>query len=74
MLGKKPVVLTFATPQLCQSRVCGPVVDVVEQVKATATKGVAFIHQEIYKDNDINKGFRPQVGRAGGCRPSRGRS
>jgi hypothetical protein len=26
--GKKPVALLFATPQLCQSRVCGPVVDI----------------------------------------------
>ena len=33
VVGKKPVVLTFATPLLCQSRVCGPVVDVVEQVR-----------------------------------------
>src|SRR5262249_61406169 len=61
VLGKKPVVITFATPQLCQSRVCGPVVDIVEQVKAAAPKDVAFIHQEIYKDNQINKGVRPQV-------------
>jgi peroxiredoxin len=37
------------------------VVDIVEQVKATAPKGVAFIHQEIYKDNQVNKGVRPQV-------------
>src|SRR3954471_2113435 len=60
-VGKKPIVITFATPLLCQSRVCGPVVDVVEQVRA-ATKGdVAFIHQEIYKDNDVNKGFQSQV-------------
>lgn len=28
MLGKRPVALIFATPQPCQSRVCGPVVDV----------------------------------------------
>ena len=28
VVGKKPVALLFATPQLCQSRVCGPVVDV----------------------------------------------
>jgi hypothetical protein len=28
VLGKKPIVLVFATPLLCQSRVCGPVVDV----------------------------------------------
>ncbi len=34
VLGKKPVVLLFATPALCQSRVCGPVVDVAEQVQA----------------------------------------
>ena len=63
MLGKKPVVITFATPLLCASRVCGPVVDIVEQVKATAPKDVAFIHQEIYKDNQVNKGVRSQVAR-----------
>jgi hypothetical protein len=61
VLGKKPVVITFATPQLCQSRVCGPVVDIVEQVKSEAPKDVAFIHQEIYKDNQTNKGERSQV-------------
>jgi len=61
VLGKRPVVLTFATPLLCQSRVCGPVVDIVEQVKAGAPKDVAFIHQEIYKDNKVSEGVRPQV-------------
>jgi hypothetical protein len=35
VLGRKPVVLLFATPQLCQSRVCGPVVDIAEQLKRT---------------------------------------
>jgi hypothetical protein len=61
VLGKRPVVITFATPLLCQSRVCGPVVDIVEQVRATSPKSVAFIHQEIYKDNQVNKGSTPQV-------------
>jgi hypothetical protein len=61
VLGKRPVVITFATPLLCKSRVCGPVVDIVEQVKASAPKDVAFIHQEIYTDNDVNKGLRTQV-------------
>jgi len=56
VVGKKPVVITFATPALCQSRVCGPVVDIVEQAKAKAPDGVAFIHQEIYKDNHAAKG------------------
>jgi hypothetical protein len=61
VLRKKPVVLLFATPQLCASRVCGPVVDVEEQVKAAIGDRVAFIHMEIYKQNQVSKGFRPQV-------------
>src|SRR3954447_3408329 len=61
VLGKKPVVLIFATPALCQSRVCGPVVDVAEQVRSEIGPKAAFIHQEIYKDNEPNKGLRPQL-------------
>jgi hypothetical protein len=62
VLGKKPVVLIFATPQLCQSRVCGPVVDVVEQEKAKSENGdVSFIHMEVFQDNRIDKGIRPQL-------------
>jgi hypothetical protein len=61
VVGKKPVVLTFATPQLCQSRVCGPVVDVVDEVQAKVGDKVSFIHQEVYQDNEINKGLRPQL-------------
>ena len=60
VIGRKPVVLLFATPALCQSRVCGPVVDVAEQVKRDFGDQVAFIHMEVYNDNDLNKGSRPQ--------------
>jgi hypothetical protein len=56
VVGKKPVVLLFATPALCQSRVCGPVVDVAAQVQQRYGDKAAFIHQEIYKDNDPAKG------------------
>lgn len=63
VLGRKPVVLVFATPALCQSRVCGPDVDVAEQVKAELGDRVAFIHQEIYVDNKLDKGLRPQLGK-----------
>jgi|SRR5689334_4438442 len=59
--GKQPIVLLFATPQFCQSRVCGPVVDVAEQVQQTEGEGINFIHMEIYKDNDPSKGVRSQV-------------
>lgn len=61
VLGEKPIVLLFATPQFCQSRVCGPVVDVAEQAKETYGGEVEFIHMEIFKDNDPSKGVRPQV-------------
>jgi hypothetical protein len=60
-LGKEPIVLLFATPQFCQSRVCGPVVDVAEQVKQEYGDEAAFIHMEIFNDNDPGKGVRPQV-------------
>jgi hypothetical protein len=61
VLGRKPVVLGFATPQLCQSRVCGPVVDVMAQLQAKYGSRVAFIQQEIYVDNTVSKGLRPQL-------------
>jgi len=57
-LGKKPVALLFATPQLCQSRVCGPVVDVGLQLRSRYGDQVDFIHQEVYTDNDPQKGLR----------------
>src|SRR4051812_47088319 len=61
VVGKKPVVITFATPALCQSRVCGPVVDIVEQAKAKAKGDVAWIHQEIWTDNNPKKGEQGPV-------------
>lgn len=61
VLGEKPVVLVFATPLLCQSRVCGPVVDVAAQVEDEYRDQADFIHMEIFNDNEVNKGTRPQV-------------
>lgn len=61
VVGEKPTMLLFATPALCQSRVCGPVVDVAEQVKADHEGEAAWIHMEIYNDNELEQGFRPQV-------------
>ena len=55
----------FATPQFCQSRVCGPVVDVAEQVKQVYGDKAAFIHMEIWKDNDPST-----KGRGRRCAPS----
>lgn len=60
VVGKEPIVLVFATPALCQSRVCGPVVDVAQQVADQYRGKAAFIHMEIWQDNKIGTP-RPQV-------------
>ncbi|HMI80564.1 MAG TPA: hypothetical protein VK480_02130 [Solirubrobacterales bacterium] len=60
-VGKQPIVLVFATPALCQSRVCGPVVDVAQQVADEYQGKADFIHMEVYNDNDPGKGIRPQL-------------
>ena len=61
VVGKKPVALLFSTPQLCQSRVCGPVTDIALQLKQKYGDQMDFIHQEVYVSNDPNKGLRPPL-------------
>ena len=61
VVGEKPTVLLFATPALCISRVCGPVVDIAEQVKEQTDADVSFIHMEIFEDNQFDNGPREQV-------------
>lgn len=52
-----PFVVTFATPRYCVSRTCGPVVDVVDNVRRRfAHSGIRFIHVEIYAHNDPRDG------------------
>lgn len=66
VVGKgKPVVLLMATPKLCASRVCGPIVDVAAEVQSEVGDDAVFVHQEIYKDNDINAGYVPQLDELG---------
>lgn len=53
-----PFVVTFATPEFCSSRACGPVVDVVEEVARRLEGGdVRFIHVEVFTDNDPTRGY-----------------
>jgi hypothetical protein len=65
VVGKKPVALLFSTPQLCQSRVCGPVTDIELQLKAKYGDRMDFIHQEVYADNTPSKGLREPLKRFG---------
>ena len=61
VVGKKPVALLFATPQLCASRVCGPVADIALQLRAKYGEDMEFIHQEVFVDNNQQKGLRPPL-------------
>lgn len=61
-VGRKPVVLVFATPAFCESRVCGPVVDVVQQVADKYGEEADFIHMEVWEENDPGtEKIRPQL-------------
>ena len=44
----KPTMLLFATPAFCQSRLCGPSYEVVEQAYRDFGDTVNFIHIEVY--------------------------
>ncbi len=49
MKSGKPVVITFATPAFCTSRLCAPVVDSEKKVYGEFKDRVNFIHIEVYK-------------------------
>jgi hypothetical protein len=58
LAAHEPFVVTFATPKFCTSRTCGPVVDVVSDVRRQlAGSGVRFIHVEVFQGNDPAKGY-----------------
>ncbi len=61
VLGRRPIALLISTPQLCTSRVCGPVTDIAVSLQQRFGSQVAFIHQEVYVDNQPSKGLRPQM-------------
>lgn len=46
--GKEPFVVIFATPEFCQTQVCGPMLDIVKK-EAKDFPDVTFIHIEPYE-------------------------
>jgi len=55
---RHPFVVVFATPKFCTSRMCGPAVDVVEEVAHRHERSsVRFIHVEVYDGNDPARGY-----------------
>ncbi len=61
VLGKQPILLLFSTPELCTSRICGPVTDVAVQLQHEFGNRITFIHEEVYADNNPSHGLRPQM-------------
>jgi len=60
--AKKPFVAVFATPKFCTSRLCGPTVQIVQDVQSRMKDTpMRFIHAEIYKDNNPEHGVAPWV-------------
>ncbi len=47
----KPVAALFATPALCQSQYCGPVLDELLAAMTPYQSAVTFVHVEIYTSN-----------------------
>jgi hypothetical protein len=47
-----PALVVFATPTYCTSQFCGPVVDVVADLAGRYDDRAAFIHVEIWRDNE----------------------
>ena len=51
----QPFVVVFATPKFCTSRLCGPTVQIVQDVQSRMKDTpMRFIHLEIYQGNDAN--------------------
>ncbi|MEE9324924.1 MAG: thioredoxin family protein [Dehalococcoidia bacterium] len=46
----RPFIVVFATPAFCESRTCGPLVEVVKQIKEEYGDRMNYIHIEIYDD------------------------
>lgn len=46
----RPAVVVFSTPVYCQSRFCGPVTDVVEELAGVYGDRASFVHIEIWRD------------------------
>lgn len=47
----RPIMLTFATPAYCETAVCGPSVEILDEVRTSRDWGeTVFIHVEIFTD------------------------
>jgi peroxiredoxin len=57
----KPLVVLFATPAYCTSRMCGPQVEQVQALEPRFRGRVNFVHIEIYRNANPKYGYAPTV-------------
>jgi peroxiredoxin len=57
----KPLVVLFATPAYCTSRMCGPQVEQVQALEPRFRGRVNFVHIEIYRNVNPKYGYAPTV-------------
>jgi hypothetical protein len=50
LAAKRPAVVVFSTPVYCVSQFCGPVTDMVDELRQTYGDRADFIHVEIWKN------------------------
>ena len=50
----RPLLVVVATPVYCQSRFCGPITDMAEEIAATYGDRLEVVHLEVYRDFDRN--------------------
>ncbi|MFZ5854413.1 MAG: hypothetical protein ACOYXS_07935 [Chloroflexota bacterium] len=65
----KPVVVTFATPAFCQTRLCGPTLETVKRV-AKDYPAITFINVEPYKMAYKDGSLQPELDAQGQLQPA----
>ena len=61
VLGKgRPLVVQFSTPSFCETRFCGPVLEVLLPKAAEYEDRVDFVHIEVWQDHGLGQ-YRPAV-------------
>jgi hypothetical protein len=54
-LGKRPLVVQFSTPAYCQTRFCGPVLEVLLKQAPSYRDRIDFVHIEVYRDFQLQQ-------------------
>jgi|TARA_B110000116_G_C16761781_1_gene548793 hypothetical protein len=49
----KPSVFVFATPALCVSKLCGPIVRMISEIKNDYDGNINFVHVEVFENPDV---------------------